>query len=38
MNNPKTPPENKSYYGGIYLYLMNQRLNKNKQSKQTPKK
>ncbi len=36
MNNHKTPFENKSYYGGIYVYFMNQKLLKSKKGKQNP--
>jgi len=36
MSNQKNPLENKSYYGGIYVYLLHQRLLKNNKSKQTP--
>jgi hypothetical protein len=34
MSKPKTPPENKSYYGGIYSYLMHQKsiAKKNKEN------
>ena len=35
MSNRKTSPENKSYYGGTYLYFMNQKLSKLKKNKQT---
>ncbi len=35
MSNRKTYPENKSYYGGTYLYFMNQKLSKVKKNKQT---
>ncbi len=34
MNNHKTSLENKSYYGGIYSYFMNQKLLKSKKDKQ----
>ena len=35
MSNRKTSPENKSYYGGTYIYFMNQKLSKVKKNKQT---
>jgi hypothetical protein len=36
MGNLKIPIENKSYYGGIYIYFMNQKLAKVRKSKETP--
>jgi hypothetical protein len=35
MSKRKTLPLNKSYYGGIYMYFMKQKLTKPKESKQT---
>ncbi len=35
MNNHKTPLENKTYYGGIYIYLMHQKLAAIKKNKET---
>ncbi len=37
MNNHKTSLENKSYYGGIYIYFMQQKLLKSKKKKQNSK-
>jgi len=36
MSNQKNSLENKSYYGGIYLFLLHQRLLKNNKGRQTP--
>ncbi len=36
MSNHKTALENKSYYGGIYIYFMNQKLRKSKIGQQNP--
>ncbi len=36
MGNHKASLENKSYYGGIYIYFMNQKLLKAKKDKQNP--
>ncbi len=36
VNNHKASLENKSYYGGIYIYFMNQKLQKSKKDKQSP--
>jgi hypothetical protein len=36
MSNQKNSLENKSYYGGIYIFLLHQRLLKNNEGKQTP--
>jgi len=36
MRNQKNSLENKSYYGGIYIFLLHQRLLKNSKGKQAP--
>jgi hypothetical protein len=36
MSNQKNSLENKSYYGGICIFLLHQRLLKNNKGKQTP--
>jgi hypothetical protein len=36
MKSHKTPPENKTHYGGIYIFLMNQKLANSKKNKETP--
>ena len=36
MSNHRTPLENKSYYGGIYIYFMNQKLLKSKKDNKNP--
>jgi hypothetical protein len=38
MNNHKTSLENKTHYGGIYIYLMHQKLANTKKNKETPNK